>query len=71
MTQPKSPIYVQVVEKKQCTVTIQICSRCKTVCYCMKKCQKEHWKSHQPLCDAIVGMVARETEEERQWFNKG
>ena len=57
--------------KKQCGVTIQICSKCKTVCYCTKKCQKEHWKSHQPLCDAIVGMTAKETEEERQWFDKG
>ena len=57
--------------KKQCGATIQICSKCKTVCYCTKKCQKEHWKSHQPLCDAIVGMTAKETEEERQWFDKG
>ncbi len=28
-------------------------------------------KSHQLLCDAIVGMTAKETEEERQWFDKG
>ena len=56
--------------KKQGTVTIHICSRCKTVCYSTKKCQKEHWKSHQPLCDAIVKMIAKETEKERQWFNR-
>lgn len=26
------------------------CSRCKSVFYCNKRCQKSHWKAHKPNC---------------------
>ena len=26
------------------------CSRCKSVFYCSKECQKSHWKAHKPNC---------------------
>lgn len=26
------------------------CSRCKSVFYCTKECQKSHWKTHKPNC---------------------
>lgn len=36
-----------------CTVekaNLQKCSRCKSVLYCNKECQKLHWKAHKPRC---------------------
>ena len=27
------------------------CSKCKTISYCSRECQKEHWKKHKPECD--------------------
>jgi len=27
-----------------------LCTRCKMVVYCCKKCQKQHWKTHSPFC---------------------
>lgn len=29
------------------------CSRCKSVVYCSKECQKLHWKAHKPICKPI------------------
>ena len=29
------------------------CSRCKSVFYCSKECQKLHWKAHKPICQPI------------------
>ncbi|KAJ3862781.1 putative zf-MYND domain-containing protein [Lentinula novae-zelandiae] len=26
------------------------CSNCRTVAYCSKKCQKDHWTVHRPMC---------------------
>lgn len=28
------------------------CSRCKTVTYCSKECQRKHWKVHRKVCQA-------------------
>lgn len=33
--------------KKEAT---QICSACKTVAYCSREHQKQHWKDHKPQC---------------------
>jgi hypothetical protein len=30
--------------------TLMKCARCKKVAYCSKRCQKAHWKEHQPMC---------------------
>lgn len=29
-----------------------LCSRCKSVRYCSKECQKAHWKEHKKVCKA-------------------
>ena len=29
------------------------CSRCHTVLYCSKECQKEDWKTHKPACNRV------------------
>ena len=29
---------------------LQNCARCKMVCYCNARCQKEDWKRHKPSC---------------------
>jgi len=28
----------------------KVCSRCKTVRYCCRECQKRHWTKHKPDC---------------------
>ena len=30
-----------------------MCEQCKTVHCCSKNCQKRHWKTHKPLCEAL------------------
>ena len=30
------------------------CSQCKTVCYCSRECQKQHWGSHKSQCKALA-----------------
>lgn len=57
--------------KKQDGTNTQRCAKCKTVYYFSRRCQKDHWKIHQPLCDAIVVMNAKESEKEKQWLKKG
>jgi len=34
--------------------TLQRCNACHTVRYCTKSCQKEHWKTHKPICGLTV-----------------
>ena len=60
-----SPIYVENVVSHK---TVQVCSRCKTVYYCSKRCQSAHWRDHQSFCTAIVNMVAK---EEKEWLEQG
>ena len=38
--------------------TLLKCSRCKTVFYCNKECQRLHWKAHKPLCGAPQAISA-------------
>jgi len=34
--------------------TLMVCSRCKKMSYCSKKCQTAHWRTHKPECTLIV-----------------
>ncbi len=31
-----------------------VCSRCNTVRYCSRECQRGHWKAHKPACAAAA-----------------
>eukprot|EP00041_Stephanoeca_diplocostata_P035189 m.1230952 g.1230952 ORF g.1230952 m.1230952 type:complete len:261 (-) comp24657_c0_seq1:925-1707(-) len=33
--------------------SLQRCSRCKTVRYCSRRCQKQGWRAHKAECDSI------------------
>ena len=57
--------------KSQNSTSILRCSRYKTVCYCSKSCQSDHWKNHQSFCDAIVNMVIKDAKEGKEWLEKG
>ena len=32
----------------------RVCSRCNTVRYCSRECQRGHWKAHKPACAAAA-----------------
>ena len=49
---------------------MQKCSRYKIVCSCSRRC-KDSWKGHQPLCDAIVDMIVRESRKGLECTRKG
>lgn len=34
------------------------CSRCRSVFYCSRACQKKHWKEHKKWCDIAVRDIA-------------
>jgi splicing suppressor protein 51 len=37
---------------------LQQCSKCKSVKYCSKECQKKDWKAHKKLCPVLAQMRA-------------
>ena len=39
------------------------CSQCDSVAYCSRKCQKERWTYHKPLCEAISFVKKQELEQ--------
>ncbi|OEU15488.1 hypothetical protein FRACYDRAFT_218313 [Fragilariopsis cylindrus CCMP1102] len=39
-------------------VNLKQCSGCKTVKYCSRSCQKDDWKEHRHICNAVVAAVA-------------
>ena len=38
-------------------VNLKKCSRCKTVKYCSRACQKDDWKEHRAVCNAAAAAV--------------
>jgi len=40
------------------TVKLSLCSRCRSVEYCCRDCQKQHWKTHKAACNQIVADAA-------------
>ena len=43
---------------------IHVCSRCRKVAYCNRKCQQSHWKRHKKNCAVTKKKVAEEEEED-------
>ena len=51
--------FVEFMKRKRCrqcgnVADTQACSRCKSVTYCSRECQKKHWKLHKPDCKTAV-----------------
>ena len=46
-----------------------ICTGCKSVKYCSKKCQTQHWKEHKDLCQLIQKLQSHEEEALRNTCN--
>ena len=42
-----------------CKDGLKACSRCHTVKYCSRDCQRNHWKTHKPICSATTMQVDR------------
>jgi hypothetical protein len=38
--------------------SLKACSRCRTVRYCSLLCQREHWTTHKPACNAAAAVAA-------------
>lgn len=38
--------------------SLKVCSRCRTVRYCCQLCQRDHWPTHKPLCNAASASAA-------------
>ena len=39
-------------------INLKRCGRYGAVSYCSKRCQKNYWKDHQQICDAIFSLLA-------------
>lgn len=40
-------------------IELRKCSKCKSVWYCSKECQKEHWKHHKAYCHDVERGITR------------
>lgn len=53
----------------KCTVRApdsKMCSRCKDVLYCSKKCQTVCWKEHKQVCKPQVAKEGKDAKEEKE-----
>jgi hypothetical protein len=51
--------------------TLRQCSRCKTVRYCDRGCQRAHWKAHKAQCDReSTAIKERENRIQQAGFDK-
>ena len=41
------------------------CTQCSQAYYCNADCQRKHWKTHKPVCQAAVAALARRATRER------
>ena len=41
-----------------------VCSRCKTVWYCSRECQVQHWKQHKKVCKKKVKVDVKTVKQE-------
>jgi hypothetical protein len=48
---------LQLVNGRSC-----MCGGCRVAHYCSRACQRQHWKAHKPVCQAIAAAQAAETE---------
>ena len=44
-------------------MNLKRCGRCGAVSYCSKRCQKNHRKDHQQICDAIFSLSSQQQKE--------
>ena len=45
---------------------LQACSGCRSVTYCSSKCQKQHWRQHKVLCNAIQFLAKKQEDDCRK-----
>ena len=41
------------------------CTQCSQAYYCNADCQRKHWKTHKPVCQAAVAALAQRATRER------
>ena len=44
-------------------INLKCCGRCGAVSYCSNRYQKNHWKDHQQICDAIFSLSSQQKKE--------
>jgi hypothetical protein len=47
------PLELQLVSRRSCT-----CANCRVARYCCRLCQRQHWKQHKPVCQALTAARA-------------
>jgi hypothetical protein len=52
-TNLSGPQELQLVNGRCC-----MCGGCRVAHYCSKECQKQHWKTHKPVCEAVKAAAA-------------
>lgn len=57
-------LYCDACQQPHNISTLLRCSRCKSVYYCSKECQKMHWKQHKSSCQEYVHIQEEITERE-------
>lgn len=57
--------------KKSTSVKLQKCSKCTSIRYCSRTCQKQGWSSHKPRCKEIVARQDADAARLKDLFDLG